>query len=46
MTRIVEIELMPGAIVGLIGITIAVFADEASELIAIANGLRVARKII
>ena len=37
--------LIPGAVVGLIGITIAVFAHEASELIAIANGLRVARRI-
>lgn len=37
--------LIPGAIVGLLGITTAVFAHEASELLAIANGLRVARSI-
>lgn len=37
--------LIPGAVIGLVGITIAVFAHEASELIAIANGLRVARRI-
>ena len=37
--------LIPGAVVGLLGITAAVFAHEASELIAVANGLRVARRI-
>lgn len=37
--------LIPGAIIGLLGISLAVFAHEASELLAIANGLRVARSI-
>ena len=36
--------LIPGAVLGLLGITVAVFAHEASELIAVANGLRVAQK--
>ena len=37
--------LIPGAVLGLIGISLAVFAHEASELIAVANGLRVARRV-
>lgn len=37
--------LIPTAILGIIGITAAVFAHEASELIAIANGLRVAQRV-
>lgn len=36
--------LIPGAILGLLGIAVAVFAHEASELLAVANGLRAARK--
>ncbi|MEI2578087.1 heavy metal translocating P-type ATPase [Scytonema sp. PRP1] len=36
--------LIPGALLGLLGITTAVFAHEASELLAIANGLRITRK--
>ncbi|KYC34843.1 ATPase [Scytonema hofmannii PCC 7110] len=36
--------LIPGALLGLLGITAAVFAHEASELLAIANGLRITRK--
>ncbi|GIW86323.1 MAG: hypothetical protein KatS3mg108_0647 [Isosphaeraceae bacterium] len=35
--------LIPAAVSGLLGITVAVFAHEASELLAVANGLRVAR---
>jgi Cd2+/Zn2+-exporting ATPase len=37
--------LIPTAILGVIGITAAVFAHEASELIAIVNGLRVAQRV-
>lgn len=37
--------LIPGAVLGLLGISVAVFAHEASELIAVANGLRVARRV-
>ncbi|KPV54731.1 ATPase [Kouleothrix aurantiaca] len=37
--------LIPTAILGVIGITAAVFAHEASELLAIANGLRVAQRV-
>lgn len=37
--------LIPTAILGIIGITVAVFAHEASELLAIANGLRVAQRV-
>ena len=37
--------LIPTAILGVIGITVAVFAHEASELLAIANGLRAARRV-
>ena len=37
--------LIPGAVLGLLGIAAAVFAHEASELLAIANGLRVARRV-
>jgi Cd2+/Zn2+-exporting ATPase len=36
--------LVPGAVLNLIGITVAVFAHEVSELLAVANGLRMARK--
>jgi Cd2+/Zn2+-exporting ATPase len=35
--------LIPAAVSGLLGIAAAVFAHEASELLAVANGLRVAR---
>jgi Cd2+/Zn2+-exporting ATPase len=35
--------MIPGAVLGLIGITTAVFVHEASELIAVANGLRVSQ---
>jgi Cd2+/Zn2+-exporting ATPase len=35
--------MIPGAVLGLIGITTAVFVHEASELIAVANGVRVAQ---
>lgn len=41
---LVLVVLIPGAVLGLLGITAAVFAHEASELLAIANGLRVARQ--
>lgn len=41
---LVLVVLIPGAVLGLLGITAAVFAHEASELLAIANGLRVAQK--
>ncbi|BBL79047.1 cadmium transporter ATPase [Rubrobacter xylanophilus] len=37
--------LIPGAVLGLLGIAAAVFAHETSELLAIANGLRVARRV-
>ena len=37
--------LIPGAVLGLIGIAFAVFAHEASELLAVANGLCAARKV-
>lgn len=37
--------LIPGAVLGLLGIAAAVFAHEASELLAVANGLRAARKV-
>ena len=37
--------LIPGAVLGLIGIAFAVFAHEASELLAVANGLRAARRV-
>ena len=37
--------LIPGAVLGVLGIAVAVFAHEASELLAVANGLRAARKI-
>ena len=37
--------LIPGAVLGLLGIAAAVFAHEISELLAIANGLRVARRV-
>jgi Cd2+/Zn2+-exporting ATPase len=36
--------LIPGAVLGLLGIAAAVFAHEASELLAVANGLRMARR--
>jgi Cd2+/Zn2+-exporting ATPase len=36
--------LVPVAVLNLIGITVAVFAHEVSELLAVANGLRMARK--
>lgn len=36
--------LIPGAVLGLLGIAAAVFAHEVSELLAVANGLRAARK--
>jgi len=35
--------LIPGALIGLMTVTAAVFFHEASELLAIANGLRLAR---
>ena len=38
--------LIPTASLGVIGITVAVFAHDASERIAIANGLRVAQRIV
>ncbi|PSB23311.1 cadmium-translocating P-type ATPase [filamentous cyanobacterium CCP2] len=41
---LVLVILIPGAILGLLGITAAVFAHEASELLAIANGLRITRQ--
>ncbi|MDP2915129.1 MAG: cation-translocating P-type ATPase [Candidatus Aminicenantes bacterium] len=41
---LVLIALIPSALVGLIDIAIAVFSHEASELLAVANGLRVAKK--
>ena len=37
--------LIPGAVLGLLGIAFAVFAHEASELLAVANGLRAARRV-
>lgn len=37
--------LIPGALLGILGISAAVFAHEASELLAIANSLRVARPV-
>ena len=37
--------LIPGAVLGLLGIAVAVFAHEASELLAVANGLRAARRV-
>lgn len=36
--------LIPGAVLGLLGIAVAVFVHEASELLAVANGLRAARR--
>ncbi|MFH1410947.1 MAG: hypothetical protein ABIG80_05310 [Patescibacteria group bacterium] len=41
---LVLIALIPSALVGLINVAIAVFFHEASELLAMANGLRVAKK--
>jgi len=41
---LVLIALIPSALVGLIDVAIAVFFHEASELLAVANGLRVAKK--
>jgi Cd2+/Zn2+-exporting ATPase len=41
---VVLIALIPSALVGLINVAIAVFFHEASELLAVANGLRVAKK--
>jgi heavy metal translocating P-type ATPase len=38
--------LIPGAVLGLLGIAAAVFAHEASELLAIANGLRTAKRAV
>jgi len=35
--------LIPGALAGVLGVTVAVIFHEASELLAVANGLRVAR---
>ena len=35
--------LIPGALIGLMSVTAAVFFHEASELLAVANGLRVAK---
>ncbi|HMU76165.1 MAG TPA: cation-transporting P-type ATPase, partial [Elusimicrobiota bacterium] len=35
--------LVPGAVLGLMGIALAVVAHEVSELLAVVNGLRVAR---
>jgi cation transport ATPase len=43
---LVLVVLIPGAVLGLLGIAFAVFAHEASELLAVANGLRTARKIV
>lgn len=37
--------LIPGAVLGLLWIAVAVFAHEASELLAVANGQRAARKV-
>lgn len=37
--------LIPAAVLGLVGIAAAVFAHEASELLAVANGLRAARRV-
>lgn len=37
--------LIPGAVLGALGIAEAVFAHEASELLAVANGLRAARRV-
>lgn len=37
--------LIPSAVIGVIGITFAVFVHEVSELLAVANGLRVAQKV-
>lgn len=37
--------LIPDAVLGLLGIAAAVFAHEVSEILAIANGLRVARRV-
>jgi P-type E1-E2 ATPase len=37
--------LIPGAVLGALGIAVAVFAHEASELLAVANGLRAARRV-
>lgn len=37
--------LIPGAVLGLLGIAAAVFAHEVSELLAVANGLRAARRV-
>lgn len=41
---LVLIALIPSALVGLINVAIAIFFHEASELLAVANGLRVAKK--
>ena len=38
--------LIPGAVLGVLGIAVAVFAHEASELLAVANGLRAARRVV
>jgi cation transport ATPase len=35
--------LIPSALIGIMGVALAVFFHEASELLAVANGLRVAR---
>lgn len=43
---LVLVVLIPGAILGLLSITAAVFAHEASELLAITNALRITRKSV
>jgi Cd2+/Zn2+-exporting ATPase len=36
--------LIPGALLGVLGVTLAVIFHEASELLAVGNGLRVAKR--
>ncbi len=43
---LVLVVLIPGAILGLLSITTAVFAHEASELLAVTNALRITRKSV
>ena len=40
----VLVILIPGALLGVLGVTLAVIFHEASELLAVGNGLRVAKR--
>lgn len=42
---IIESVISLAAVVGLFGITVAVFDHEAGELLAVANGLRTVRRV-